>query len=150
MGNPLGEEKPTKLPLYRCIKSTKIKPQTCALSPCRSLSLSPMRYTQVWVCSNDEHNSSIYTLSVTWLLPSQVNPNKLTGPTSPRKSQNNIILYSRGFYWPDLQWRFYLMTLWWPNTIVTSRRRNKTSPIGYISKIHLEYSLKLQYFKPPP
>ena len=30
-----------------------------------SLSLSPMRYIQVSVCSNEEHNSSINTLSVT-------------------------------------------------------------------------------------
>ena len=30
-----------------------------------SLSLSPMRYTQVSVCSNEEHKSSIYTLYVT-------------------------------------------------------------------------------------
>ena len=34
LGNPQGEENPTKLPLYRCIKSTKIKPQTGAPSPC--------------------------------------------------------------------------------------------------------------------
>ena len=66
--------------------------------------------------------------------------------TSPRKTQNNIILYSLGYYWPELQWRLYLMTVWWLNTIVTSRWRNKTSPLEYISKIHLEYSLELQYF----
>ena len=38
------------------------------------------------------------------------------------------------------------MTLWWSNTIVTSRRKNKTSPLSYFSKTHLEYSSKLQYF----
>ena len=42
------------------------------------------------------------------------------------------------------------MTLWWPNTIVTSRRRNKTSLIDYNSKQHLEYPLKLQYFNTRP
>ena len=30
-----------------------------------SLSLSPMHYTQVCVCLNEEHTSSIYTLSST-------------------------------------------------------------------------------------
>ena len=34
-----------------------------------NLSLSPMCYTQVSVCFNEEHNSSIYTVSVTLLLP---------------------------------------------------------------------------------
>ena len=31
---------------------------------------------------------------------------------------------------------FQIMTLWWQ---ITSRRRNITYPLGYISKIHLEY-----------
>ena len=31
--NPLGEENPAKLPLYRCIKSTNIKPQIGAPYP---------------------------------------------------------------------------------------------------------------------
>ena len=35
LGNPLGEENPVKIPLYRCIKSKKIKPQIDAPSPCR-------------------------------------------------------------------------------------------------------------------
>ena len=69
-----------------------------------------------------------------------------TGTTSPGKTQNSIILYSLGYYWPDLQWSLYLMNIWWPNAVVTSRRRNKTSSLGYNSKIHLEYSSKLQYF----
>ena len=33
LGNPLGEENPMKLPLYRCIKITKTKPKTGAPSP---------------------------------------------------------------------------------------------------------------------
>ena len=111
------------------------------------MSLSPIHYTQVSVCVQMRNTPPLVILFLTLdFFPLQVSPNKLTGPTSPRKSQNSIILYSGGFYWPDLQRRFYLMTLWWPNTIVTSRQRNKTSPLGYISKIHLEYSLKLQYF----
>ena len=68
-GNPQGEENPTKLPLYRCIKSTKIKPQACALSPYKyvSLSLSYVLYTSECVCSNKKHTFSIYTLSYTWI-----------------------------------------------------------------------------------
>ena len=97
-----------------------------------------------WVCVNEEHNFSIYTLSVT----AHVYPNK----SSPLNwldqinLGNNIILYSLGYYYLNIQWRLYLVTLWWPNTIAISWRRNKTSQLGYISKIHLEYSLKLQYF----
>ena len=124
----------------------KDKTPKSAPSPNRYAFLSHMRYTQLSVCSNEEHKSSIYTLSVTWIWTEQVSPTKLTGLTSPRKTQNNIILYSLGYYWPDLQWRLYLITLWWKNRIVTSRQRNKTSPLWYISKIHLEYSSKLQYF----
>ena len=40
LGNPLGEENLVKIPIYRCIKSTKTKPQTGAPSPCRYVSLS--------------------------------------------------------------------------------------------------------------
>ena len=76
-------------------------------------------------------------------------PLMLTRLTSLRKTQNNIILYLGGFNWLDLQWSFYLMTVWWTNTIVTSLWRNKTSSMGYISKIHLEYSSMLQYFNNP-
>ena len=43
MENPHGEENPTKIPLYRCIKSTKIESQTHALPPCRYISL-PLSY----------------------------------------------------------------------------------------------------------
>ena len=52
LGNPPGEENQTKLPLYRCIKSTNTKPQIGAPSPCRyvSLSLSYVLYTSVCVC----------------------------------------------------------------------------------------------------
>ena len=35
-----GEEKPANISLYRCIKSTKRKPQTITPSACISLSLS--------------------------------------------------------------------------------------------------------------
>ena len=61
--NPLEEEDPTKIPLYRCIKSARIKPQTCAPCPFKYVSFSHMCYTQVCVCvcvcSNYEHTSSI-------------------------------------------------------------------------------------------
>ena len=53
----------------RCIKSTRQDPRQVLLLPAIiSLSLSPMRYTQVSVCSNEEDDFSIYTLFVTWLL----------------------------------------------------------------------------------
>ena len=102
-----------------------------------TLSLSYALYTSECVCSTEEHtcvqmrNTPLFILFLTLdFFPNQVGPNKLTEPNSPRKTQNNIILYSGGFYWPNLQWMFYLMTLWWPNTIVTSRQRNKTYMIG--------------------
>ena len=146
LGNPLEGENPTKLPQHKMIKSTKIKPQTSALPPCRYVSLSPMRYTQVSVCVQMRNTPPLFILFLTLdFFPNQVGPNKLTWSSSPRKSQNNIILYSRGFYWPHLQQRFYFMNLWWPNTIVTSRQRNKTSSIGYTNKIHLEFTI-FQHF----
>ena len=40
----------------------------------------------------------------------EVVPNKLNWVDLPRKTQNNIILLSGGFYRPDLERRFYLMT----------------------------------------
>ena len=112
-----------------------------SFSPQICISLSPIGYTQVSVCVQMRNTPPLFILFLTL-----IGANKLIGATSPRKSQNSIILYSERFYSPDLQWRFYLMNLWLPNTIITSQERNKTSPIGYISKIHLEYSLKLQYF----
>ena len=47
LGNPHGEENLAKIPLHRYIKSTKTRPQTCAPSPSRyvSLSLSYALYT---------------------------------------------------------------------------------------------------------
>ena len=79
----------------------KDKTPKCALPPCRyvSLSLSPMRYTQVSVCVQMRNTPPLFILFLTLdFFPNQVGPNKLTGLTSPRKSQNNIILYSGGFY----------------------------------------------------
>ena len=66
LGNPHGEENPTKLPLYKMYKKYKTKPQIGAPPPVdMSVSLSPMCYTQVRIYSNEEHISSIYTLSIT-------------------------------------------------------------------------------------
>ena len=73
LGNLIGEENPTKLPIYIyiymyvCINSTKKKPQTCAFSPCisLSLSLSYVQYTSEHVCPNEDHITSTYTLSST-------------------------------------------------------------------------------------
>ena len=42
--------------------------------------------------------------------PNYVGPNKINWVDLPRKTQNNIILLSGGFYRLDLQGRFYLMT----------------------------------------
>ena len=124
----------------------KIKPQNMYSPPCCYVFISPMRYTSEWVCVQNRRTTPLFILFLsTDFYPNQVGPTKLSGPNSPRESQNNILLYSLGCYWPDLQWRLYLMTLRWPFTIITSRWRNRTSPLGYISKIHLEYPLKLQY-----
>ena len=80
MGNPLGEENPTKIPLYRCIKSTKIKPQTGALPPCISLSLSPMLYTQVNVCVQMRHTPPLFILFLTLeVFPNKLAPTNLLG-----------------------------------------------------------------------
>ena len=112
LGNPLGEENPAKLPLYRCIKSIKTKPQTGAPSPCRYISLSPMRITQVSVCVQMRSKSLLFILYLPLdFFPNQVDPNKLNQPDLPRKAQNNIILLVGEFYRLDLQQRFYLMTL---------------------------------------
>ena len=50
LGNPQGEENSLKLPLYRCVKITNIKPQTCASSPCIYISLSLLCTIHKWVC----------------------------------------------------------------------------------------------------
>ena len=53
----------------RCIKSTrKYLRQIFLLLASIYIYISPMRYTQVSVCLNEEHNSSIYALSVNWIL----------------------------------------------------------------------------------
>ena len=63
------EKKTNKKFLYIYVLKVQDKtPDRCAFSQQIYLSPSPMRYTQVSVCSNEEHNSSIYTLFVTWLL----------------------------------------------------------------------------------
>ena len=77
MGNPQGEENPAKFPLYRCIKSTNIKPQTCAPSPCLYISLSPMCYTQVSVCVQMRNTPPLFIL----FLPLEFFPNK-SAPTN--------------------------------------------------------------------
>ena len=68
LGNPHGEENPTKIPLYKMYKKYKIRPQTGAPPSGRYIYIYPMSYTQMSVCSNEEQISSIYTLLVTWLL----------------------------------------------------------------------------------
>ena len=62
LGNPQGEENPTKLPLYKMYKKHKTRPQIGAPPSNKYIFLSPMHYTQVSVYSNEEHISSIYTL----------------------------------------------------------------------------------------
>ena len=69
LGNPHEEENPTKLPLYRCIKSTNTKPQIGFPSPWIYISLSYAQYTSECVSPNENHNTSIYILSSTWLFP---------------------------------------------------------------------------------
>ena len=70
----MGKKTQQNFLCIRCIKSTRqdprqvLLPVDISLSLSLSLSLSPMRYTQVSECSNEEHNSSIYILSATWLL----------------------------------------------------------------------------------
>ena len=114
---------------FLCIRCIRYNPKTCILLLLvLSLSLSLMRYTSEWVCVQTRSKAPLFILFLsTNFYPNQIVPIKLYESASPRKSQNRILLYSLGFYWPDLQRRLYLMTLWWPNTI-TSQRRNKTSP----------------------
>ena len=58
-----------------------------------------MCYTQVSACVQMRSTPPLFILLLPLeFFPSQVGPNKLTGPTSPRKTQNNIILYLGGFY----------------------------------------------------
>ena len=65
----MGKKTQQNFLCIRCIKSTRQDPRQVCLPPADiSLSFSPMRYTQVSLCSNEEHNSSIYTLFVTWIL----------------------------------------------------------------------------------
>ena len=57
LGNPQGEENPAKLPLYRCIKSTKTNLNRRSFSFLVCISLCPMRYTQVCVCVYQMRNT---------------------------------------------------------------------------------------------
>ena len=92
LGNTQGEENPTKLPLYRCIKSAKIKPQIGALSPCRYVSLSPMRYTQVSVCVQMRNTPPLFILFLLLeFYPNKSPTTNLLGPL--HLGRHNTILY---------------------------------------------------------
>ena len=97
LGNPHGEENPTKIPLYRCIKSTKIKPQTNALPPCRyvSLSLPYALYTSECVCSNEEHTSSTLLFFTLHFFPNKSAPTNLLGQLHPRSHKQYYIIFKR-------------------------------------------------------
>ena len=128
LGNPQGDEKLTKIPLY---KLYRIKPQNMYSPPCWFVSLSPMRYSSEWVYVIMRNTNPLFIhFMSTDFYPKQVGPTKLFQLTSLRKTQNNILYYSLGYYWPNLQWRLYLMTLWWPITIITFRRRNNNIFLG--------------------
>ena len=81
LGNPQGEEDPTKLLLYRCIKRYKDKPQTrCSFSLSVCLSLSPMRYTQVCVRIKwGTHILYVYSFFHLIVFPNRSTPTKLMG-----------------------------------------------------------------------
>ena len=68
------------------------------------LSTSPMRYTSESLCVQIRTTSLIFIHNEpTDFYPNQVGPTKLFGTTSPRKTENNILYYSLGYYWPKLQ-----------------------------------------------
>ena len=67
----MGKKTQQNFLYIRCIKITRQDPKQVCFLPFNlslSLSLSPMHYTQVSECSNEEHGSSIFSLFVTWLL----------------------------------------------------------------------------------
>ena len=80
---------------FLCIRCIKDNPKIVVLLLLFSLSLSLLCATQVseCVCSNKNHNSSIYTNCQFTFFTRPVGPNKRSGPTSPRNTQNNILYY---------------------------------------------------------
>ena len=81
LGNPLGEENPSKLPQYRWLKVQRQKPKQVLLL-LADLSLSYVNYTSECVCPNEEHITPIYTLSSTWFFSlTRSSPTNLIGPT---------------------------------------------------------------------
>ena len=88
LGNPQGEENPSKLPLY---KMYKIKPQNRYSPPYWSISLSSMCSSSEWVYVIMRNTAPlfIHIMSINFY-PKQVGPTKLSRPTSPKQTQNSI------------------------------------------------------------
>ena len=126
----------------------EIRPQNkCSFSLSVCLSLSPMRYTQVSVCVKwGTHILYLYFPSLEFF-PNKSAPTNLLGRLHLGRTQNNIILYSGGFYWPNLQWMFYLMTLWWPNIIVTPHWRNNKISLGLHQRNTFRISFEVTIFQ---
>ena len=113
-------------------------------------SLSHMRYTQVSFCVQMRNTPPLFILYLPLdFFTNRSAPTNLLGWLHLGR-HDTIILYSRGFYWPDLQQIFYLMTLWWPNTIITSQWRNRTSPIDYNSKNTFRILFEVTKFQHSP
>ena len=82
--------------------------------------------------------------------PNQVGPTKLSRMTSPRKTQNSIIIIFIRVLLTRLT-----MDVIPPESMMTKYNSNipteeEDISLGYISKIHLKYSSKLQYFNTLP
>ena len=89
--NPQGEENLTKIPMY---KMYKLKPQNKYSPPCWFVSLSPMRYTSEWVHVIMRNTSPLFIhFMSTDFYPKQFSPTKLSGTSSPRKTQNSLFYF---------------------------------------------------------
>ena len=131
-GKPSRGRKPSKTSSIQMYQKYKDKtPNKCSFSFQICLFHSPMCYTQVSVCLDFYLNKSA--------------PTNLLGQLHLGRHKTYYTIFRR-----VLLTRLTMEVLphdsMMTNIVVTSLRRNKTSPIGYISKIHLEYSSKLQFF----
>ena len=82
LGNPLGEENPAKLPQYRWSNVQRQNPkQVLLLLADISLSLSPMRITQVSVSKWGAHHSYLYFIFHLTFSLTRSGPTNLTGST---------------------------------------------------------------------
>ena len=90
-----------------------------------------------WVSTYKWRGAPSYLYSSVELTSNLVGPTSLAiqDYMSNWNLHKEFIIMTLGYYWPDLQWRIYLMTFTWPITSRTSLNGGRTSPKGNTTKV---------------